>query len=420
MLMARLFSFADGLFRGVQEDERRTLSEPLDALSDTAESAGEAASEFATWLASGSREALVTLGITIVITIVLWFTRWGLIHLMRQLPRNDDYSLSAIFNRIVRRFRLYFMLATALLIADRIMELPQALSTFSHILFVITATLQAAELLQEAAISSIRRQAIRNPQDASTLASAVNLIKWFINLVIWSFALLLILDNIGANITTLIAGLGIGGIAIGLAAQGMFRDLFSSLSIVLDKPFQVGDTVRYDDTWGDIEDIGLKTTRIRSRKGEQVIISNTNLLEKEIHNMRRMNRRRIETQFGVIFQTPPEVAEAIPGMVAELMKGIQGIAFDRCSMSAFGPSSLDFDLVFYSLNPDFNRSMALRSRVLLALFRKFKEEGIEFAYPTQTLYVSGVDNLMSARVEAQTSEDALIVEGPLDAEPSEG
>lgn len=136
--------------------------------------------------------------------------------------------------------------------------------------------------------------------------------------------------------------------------------------------------------------------------------------------MRRMNRRRIETQFGVIFQTPPEVAEAIPGMVAELMKGIQGIAFDRCSMSAFGPSSLDFDLVFYSLNPDFNRSMALRSRVLLALFRKFKEEGIEFAYPTQTLYVSGVDNLMSARVEAQTSEDALIVEGPLDAEPSEG
>ncbi len=399
----------------LQEEPRKPLSEPLDALGETAESATEAASEFATWVASGSREALIALGLAVAMTVILWFARWGLIRLMRHLPRNDDYSLSAIFNRIVRRFRIYFMLATALLITDRIMELPQTISTFSHVLFVITATLQAAELLQEAAISSIRRQAIRNPQDASTLASAVNLIKWFINVVIWSFALLLILDNVGADVTTLIAGLGIGGIAIGLAAQGMFRDLFSSLSIVLDKPFQVGDTVRYRDTWGDIEDIGLKTTRIRSKSGEQIIISNTNLLEEEIHNMRRMNRRRIETQFGVIFQTPPKVAEAIPGMVAELVKGVQGVSFDRCSMAAFGPSSLDYELVFYSLNPDFNRSMAARSNVLLALFRKFKEEGVEFAYPTQTLYVSGVENVPEGRFEAKTSEDALVVEGPLDA-----
>ena len=363
-----------------------------------------------------SRDALIALGLTVVITLILWFVRWGLTRLILHLPRNDDYSLSAIFNRIVRRFRLYFMLAAALLITDRIMELPQTVSTFTHVLFVITATLQAAELLQEAAISSIRRQAIRNPQDASTLASAVNLIKWFINVVIWSFALLLILDNVGADVTTLIAGLGIGGVAIGLAAQGMFRDLFSSLSIVLDKPFQVGDTVRYDDTWGDIEDIGLKTTRVRSRTGEQIIISNTNLLEKEIHNMRRMNRRRIETQFGVIFQTPPDVADAIPGLVAELVKGIQGVAFDRCSMAGFGPSSLDFDLVFYTLNPDFNRSMALKSKVLLALFRKFGEEGIEFAYPTQTLYISGVGKTKAVRLDSDAADGPPAIEGPFEPE----
>ncbi|WP_084397647.1 mechanosensitive ion channel family protein [Henriciella aquimarina] len=408
-----------GLLHGlqVQETNRAPRSEPLDALSDTAESATEAASEFATWIASGSRDALVALALTIGITMVLWFIRWGIIRLILRLPRNDDYSVSAIVNRIVRRFRLYFMVATALVITDRIMELPSTLSTFTHVLFVITATLQAAELLQEAAVSSIRRQAIRNPQDASTLASAVNLIKWFINVVIWSFALLLILDNIGANVTTLIAGLGIGGIAIGLAAQGMFRDLFSSLSIVLDKPFQVGDTVRYDDTWGDIEDIGLKTTRIRSRKGEQIIISNTNLLEKEIHNMRRMTRRRIELDFSLIYQTPPDVADAIPGMVAELVKEMQGAAFDRCSMVAFGRSSLDYELVFYSLNPDFNRSMALRSKVLLALFRKFGEEGIKFAYPTQTLYLNEADSAAKRRVEAQSADEAPVFEGPLDIEP---
>ena len=401
---------------GFIQEQRPARSEPLEALGDTAESATEAASELASWVASGSRDALVAVGLTIAITTLFWFIRFGLIRLILRLPRNDDYSFSAIFNRIVRRFRLYFMVATGLVITDRILELPQTISTFSHVLFVITATLQAAEFVQEAAVSSIRRQAIRHPQDASTLASAVNLIKWFINVVIWSFALLLILDNVGADVTTLIAGLGIGGVAIGLAAQGMFRDLFSSLSIVLDKPFQVGDTVRYGETWGDIEDIGLKTTRIRSKTGEQIIISNTNLLEEEIHNMRRMNRRRIETQFGVIFQTPPDLAEAIPGIVAELVKGIQGVAFDRCSMSAFGPSSLDFDLVFYSLNPDFNRSMALRSKVLLALFRKFGEEGIEFAYPTQTLYISGAGKTKAMRLDTELAEGALVMEGPLETD----
>lgn len=404
----------------IQEDDRPLPLEPLDALSDTAESATEAASEFASWIASGSRDALIALGLTIAITVILWFIRWGILRLMQRLPRKDANSVAAIFHRIINRFRLYFMMVVALVITDRIMELPSTVSTFTHVLFVVTATLQVAELLQEAAVSSIRRQAIRNPNDANTLASAVNLIKWFINILIWSFALLLILDNVGADVTTLIAGLGIGGIAIGLAAQGMFRDIFSSLSIVLDKPFQVGDTIRYDDTWGDIEDIGLKTTRVRSKTGEQIIISNTNLLEKEIHNMRRMTRRRIETKFGVIFQTPSDVAEAIPGMIAEMVKELQGVSFDRCSMSAFGPSSLDFELVFYTLNPDFNRSMALKSKVLLALFRKFGEEGIEFAYPTQTLYVSGTGKLNVQRTgDAQSDGDVPVVEGPLETEPSE-
>ena len=202
--------------------------------------------------------------------------------------------------------------------------------------------------------------------------------------------LLLILDNVGADVTALLAGLGIGGIAIGIAAQGIFRDLFSSLSIVIDKPFQVGDTVRYGESWGIIEDIGLKTTRVRSKSGEQMIISNTNLLDYEIHNMQRMSRRRMETMFGVIYQTDPDLAEKVPEIVAEIVKNVQAGDFDYCSMAAFGPSSLDYELVFYSLQPDFNRSMAARSRVLLALFRGLQEHGLEFAYPTQTLYIEGM------------------------------
>ncbi len=365
-------------------------SDPIEALTDTAETATEAAGDFVTWLGTGQREALIALVLTFAVTALLWFVRWVALKGTTRLPKVDNYSLTALVHRIVGRFHIYFMLAIALAVTDAVLPLPDTVSGFVRIFFVLATVLQVAEWVQEFAIGFIRRNVHRRSGDTTALASAFNIIKWFINVAIWSVALLLILDNVGADVTALLAGLGIGGIAIGIAAQGVFRDLFSSISIVLDKPFQIGDTVRYGETWGEIEDIGLKTTRIRSKSGEQIIISNTNLLEEEIHNMRRMSRRRIETEFGVIYQTPPDVADRIPGIVADMVKGIDGVVFDRCGMSSFGPSSLDYSLVFYSLNPDFNRSMAVRSKILLALLRTFKDEGIEFAYPTQTLYVEGL------------------------------
>ncbi|GAB5459547.1 MAG: mechanosensitive ion channel family protein [Henriciella sp.] len=362
-------------------------ADPIEAITDTAETAQVAVNELFAWIGSGQREALFALGLLIGITLFQLFLRWAILKGVVRLPRLDDYSISALFQRIIRRFHVYFMIAIALIVTDWIMPLPSAASRVVHIYFVIAAVLQIAEWVQEFAISSMRRSVHRNTGDAVALASAFNIIKWSINVVVWSIALLLILDNIGADVTALLAGLGIGGIALGFAAQGVFRDVFSSLSIVIDKPFQIGDTVRYGDTWGAIEEIGLKTTRIRAKSGEQIIISNTNLLEFEIHNMQRMTRRRIETEFGVIYQTDPELAEQIPGIVADMMKGVQGVDFDRCGLASFGPSSLDYSLVFFSLHPDFNRSMAARSRVLLALFRTFKDRGIEFAYPTQTLFI---------------------------------
>ncbi len=375
----------------VPEDGQK--SDPIAAISDTAETATEAASQFVTWVSSGQRDAFIALAMVLGITLLLRVLRWSVLKGILRIPRMDDYSISALFQRVVKRFHTYFMLAIALAVTDLLMPLPGAISGFARIFLVLTAVLQVAEWVQEFAVSAIRRNVHRSAGDTVALASAFNIIKWFINVVVWSIALLLILGNIGADITALIAGLGIGGIAIGIAAQGIFRDLFSSLSIVIDKPFQIGDTIRYGESWGAIEEIGLKTTRIRAKSGEQLIISNTNLLDHEIHNMQRMTRRRMEAGFGVIYQTSPELAERIPGIVAELVKGVQGVEFDRCGMSGFGPSSLDYDLVFFSLHPDYNRSMAARSRVLLALLQAFKQQGIEFAYPTQTLYIDGVGQL---------------------------
>ncbi len=380
--------------------------DPIEALSDTAETATEAASDFLSWLGSGQSEALVATVLVVAITALLRVARWGALKTMERWPSKDDYSISALFRRVVRRFHLYFMFAIALSLTEAVMPLPGSVSGFVRIFFVLTAVLQTAEWVQEFSVSAIRRNLHRSAGDARALASAFNIIKWFIGFAIWSVALLLILDNVGADVTALLAGLGIGGIAIGIAAQGVFRDLFSSLSIVIDKPFQVGDTVRYGDSWGAIEDIGLKSTRVRARSGEQLIISNTNLLNYEIHNMARMVRRRIETDFGVIYQTDPELAEQIPDIVQGLVRKIAGVEFERCGMSAFGASSLDYKLIFFSLHPDYNRSMAALSRVLLALNRGFREHGIEFAYPTQTLYIQGADGAVETQIMRSAPDSA--------------
>ena len=363
---------------------------PLETLGETVEVTTEAATEFASWVSSGQRDALVALIIVIGTILALILIRNGLTRLVRRSKGTDDNSVLAILERILRRFRFYFMLAVGLGVASLVVTFPATVQAGVEIIVILAVTLQIAEWAQEASISSIRRRAGRAHGDTTMLVSAVNIIKWFVSVAIWSVAALLILDNLNMDVTALLAGLGIGGLAIGLAAQGIFRDLFSAMSIIMDKPFLVGDTVRYGDTWAMIEDIGLKTTRLRSKTGEQIIISNTNLLEMEIRNMSRMTRRRMELGFGVIYQTPHDVAEKIPGLVAAMVKDVQGVEFDRCSMSGFGPSSLDYELVVYSLNPDFNRSMAAKSKLLLALFKMFGEEGIEFAYPTQTLFIEGI------------------------------
>lgn len=371
-------------------DGDESLPDPIEAISETTAQATEAAGEFVTWIGSGELTALIALALVFAFTGAQWLARWAILKGIVKLPSSDDYSFAALFHRVVKRFHIYFMIMIAFALTDAMLGLPNAVSVIVKVFFVLAAILQIAEWVQEFAVSFIRRNVARSSGDARALASAFNIIKWFISVAVWSVALLLILDNVGADVTALLAGLGIGGIAIGIAAQGVFRDLFSSLSIVIDKPFQVGDTVRYGESWGIIEDIGLKTTRVRARSGEQMIISNTNLLDYEIHNMARMARRRIETVFGVVYQTNPDLADQVPEIVAKIVKDVPAVEFDRCGMAAFGPSSLDYDLVFYSLQPEFNRSMAAQSRVLLALFRGLQEHGLEFAYPTQTLFIEGM------------------------------
>lgn len=195
------------------------------------------------------------------------------------------------------------------------------------------------------------------------------------------------LSNLGVDVTALIGGLGIGGIAVALAAQNVLGDLLASLSIVLDKPFVIGDFIVAGEQVGTVEDIGIKTTRLRSLSGEQLILSNKDLLESRLQNFKRMWVRRVVQKFGVVYSTPAEVLEKIPVWVREVIEAQAQLKFDRCHFASYGDSSLDFEFVFFVEDPTYNVFMDLQQTVLLGIFKKFAAENVDFAFPTRTLYL---------------------------------
>ncbi|MDX2084203.1 MAG: mechanosensitive ion channel family protein [Candidatus Melainabacteria bacterium] len=206
--------------------------------------------------------------------------------------------------------------------------------------------------------------------------------------LLWSVLGLILLENLGFDITALVAGLGIGGVAIALATQNILSDLLASLSIVLDKPFVIGDFVIVDTLMGTVEHIGLKTTRIRSLSGEQLIFSNNDLLKSRIRNFKRMEERRVLFTFGVVYQTDVAHLEQIPTLVQDIITQQEKTRFDRAHFKSYGSSSLDFEVVYYVLDAEYNTYMDIQQHINLEMFRRFQAEGIEFAYPTQTVVLT--------------------------------
>jgi small-conductance mechanosensitive channel len=188
-------------------------------------------------------------------------------------------------------------------------------------------------------------------------------------------------------VTALVAGLGIGGIAVALAAQNILGDLFASLSITLDRPFVIGDFLAVDGFLGSVEYIGIKSTRLRSLGGEQIVMSNADLLGSRVRNYGRMTERRVVFTIGVVYETPVEVLERIPALIREAIEGQPGTRFDRSHFAKHGGSSLDFETVYYVLSSEYNRYMDVQQAINLRVHREFAARGIEFAYPTQRLLV---------------------------------
>jgi small-conductance mechanosensitive channel len=228
---------------------------------------------------------------------------------------------------------------------------------------------------------------LRTRGSDSTLKKSLQGILTVVKFVIWGGAVIFLLDNMGFKVSAVLAGLGIGGVAVALAAQAVLKDLFSYFCILFDRPFVVGDFIIVGDYLGTIEHIGIKTTRIRSLSGEMLIFSNSDLTDSRVRNYKLMERRRVLFQLKVVYQTPLERVKEIPIMLAKIIKGVEGTVFDRAHFLSFGDFSLDFEVVYYVIGGDYNKYMDIQQQINFAVMREFAEKKIEFAYPSQTVFL---------------------------------
>lgn len=342
------------------------------------------------WVQSHYLNIVIACAIGAVIAMVLY----GLRMLGTRLCRRQHLGhWPRIVGRAIARTNLFFIVMLAARIVSGYAAPPQMVFETVRFLFIVAVAVQAALWVRELVIGIVEHRA--GEDDASsTLGSAVGIIRLLVTVVCFIVATLLILDNIGVNITGLVASLGIGGIAIGLAAQGIFSDLFASLAIIFDKPFRRGDIVKWDQTTGTVEAIGLKTTRVRSVTGEEVIISNTNLLNKELHNLANTIRRRATLKLQLVCQTPPQQLREVPEIVRNIVTRQDKSTFLHCVMTNFGASSLDFELQFDVIDEDGEIFNQVRHEVCITILETFARLGIGFAYPTQTSFTAAPDGTL--------------------------
>nr|WP_314444650.1 mechanosensitive ion channel domain-containing protein [uncultured Sphingomonas sp.] len=302
-------------------------------------------------------------------------------------------SWKGVIGRVLSRTSVAFMAIAALQIVVSYAVTPASISRLFNTAFTIAFALQAAVWGRELILGVIGARVSERPGE-TTLGNAMGVIRVLVSVAVFAIAIIVILDNLGVNVTALIAGFGIGGIAIGLAAQGIFSDLFAALAILFDKPFRRGDTIRFDTTVGTVEKIGLKTTRLTSLTGERVIMANTKLLEREIRNLAEGHERQETLRFGLVYQTPPDKLERVPTIAREVVEAQPGCSLHRCLLVAFGASSLDHELLFRHTGLDAEALFAKRAAIIIALVRRFAEEGLEFAYPTQTTFTAAPDGTL--------------------------
>jgi small-conductance mechanosensitive channel len=323
------------------------------------------------------------------IIIVTIFKTLILIQLKKWVEKSkttiDDFIIVGIQKSIVP-----ILFYGSLYIALRTLTLSPEASNILNIASVFVITFFAIRLITsilDYSITTYSSMQEAGDQKAKQLKSLSALARF----LVWGIGLIFLMDNLGFDISAVIAGLGIGGIAVALAAQSILGDLFSYFTIFFDRPFELGDYILVGDKNGTVEHIGIKTTRIRALSGEQLVFSNTDLTSSRIHNYKKLQRRRISFQLGVIYETSSDKLQKINKIVEEIIKEEANALFDRGHFKSFGDFSLNFEFVYFVLGREYTKYMNVQQAINYKIFEEFSKEGIEFAYPTQTLFMNKIN-----------------------------
>ncbi len=320
----------------------------------------------------------ITLGVYLIFSIVITFTMKRLAKLAKKTKTNlDDVIITAL-----RKLKWPIFVIIVLITVPTLLTVHEYVSTFSRYAIII--------LLTYAAIRTISRFLDYFTNESIKKEGHSNFLKPFstiLKVALWGIGGILILSNLGYDVTSLIAGLGIGGIAIALALQNVLSDIFSSLSIYFDKPFKPGDYIRLDDKEGLVKSVGIKTTRITSVQGEELVVPNNTLVSSNIQNFGKVKKRRIQFAIGICYETPLTKVKKAKKIIVETIKKQKNIEFDRTFFKTLGESALEFDIVFFVKSSEYKEYLKLQEKINFEIMQKFEKEGIHFAYPTQTVHV---------------------------------
>lgn len=325
----------------------------------------------------------VALFVFLAMFLALELTRKIAVGRLIQLSKRTHSQVDDVLSGFLHSLKWPVFVLVAIFFSLKGVEIPESIQLILDIALSVVIVAQVIRITEEIAAMLMLRQ-LRASNETAVLPGVFRIA---IRMVLWSLGGLLILGNAGVDITSLIAGLGIGGLAISLALQSVLSDLFASFSIAVDKPFEIGDFIVVGEHKGTVKHIGLKTTRITALEGEEIVISNNELTSARVQNYKKMQKRRITMTIGVTYDTTPEKIALANTIIKEAISSQDSVEFDRSHFKTFGDSALIFEIVFYMLTSDYTVYMGIQQAINVEMHKRFAEEGIEMAYPTQTLYV---------------------------------
>lgn len=310
---------------------------------------------------------------------------------LKYLSKKTKSDIDDFVIKLVNELKPPFYLLIAFYIAIRPLEFSDVMDKIIFGLFITIIIFQSILILQNVIDYILERKILKNVEgvdDAKNKKAAIKLLSQIFKIVLWVVGMLMILANLGVDITSLVAGLGVGGIAIAFALQGILGDLFASFSIFLDQPFKVGNYVQAGTEAGTVKKVGIKTSRIQTLNGEELVIANTDIASARIRNFSKMDKRRIKFNIGIVYGTKSQRLKEIPEIIKSIIKRERDAEFGRAKFTTFGDSALIFEILYHVKSSDLDLYLDIQERVNLAIYEEFERKKIEFAFPSQTVYVN--------------------------------